>query len=264
MKNNNYIWGVALIILGVLFLLQAIGYITDVFGWFWPILIILFGISILVGPTMVKIGWQTGETFSIDLQGATQMDLRLEHGAGSVSINGDAAAGVAAAGSKAVGLEMENHLDGDKLKVKLEAGPTFVPFIGPAGGEWQFSVSREIPVSMKIDAGASNIDLDMSEVKLVFLKVDTGASTLQVKLPANAGYTLVEVESGAASIDLSVPENVGARIRTEQGASSIDLDQKRFLPMEGLRNVYQSANYSEAANQVEITLKGGANSIKLR
>lgn len=264
MKNSNYIWGVALIILGVLFLLQALGYITDVFGWFWPILIILFGFSILAGPTLIRVGWQTGETFSIDLQGATQMELKLEHGVGSVLINGDAAAGVAAAGTKATGLEMKNYLDGDKLKVNLEAGPNFIPFIGPAGGEWQFSVTREIPVAIKIEAGASNLNLNMSDVKLVLLKVETGASTLQVKLPTSAGYTLVEVESGAASIDLSVPENVGARIRSEQGASSMDLDQNRFKPMEGMRNVYQSANYSEAANQVEITLKGGANSIKVR
>jgi hypothetical protein len=119
-------------------------------------------------------------------------------------------------------------------------------------------------VSIKVDAGASSMDFDMTGVKLAFLGVDTGASTLRVKLPANAGQTRLLVESGAASIDITVPEGVAARIHAEQGASSMNIDLARFPLLNSAGGLYQSADYDSAANRVEINLDGGANSISVR
>lgn len=262
MRRGSIFWGLILVLLGILFLLQVQGLINDAFGWFWPIILILVGAWIAFGRFLPR-GAGGGDTFSIDLQGAAKVDLDFDHGAGTVVLTGGAPAGVALTGSQAIGMDVNSHLSGDSLTVDLNAGPTFIPFIGPESGEWRFQVTQEVPVSMKVDAGASSLNFDFTNVKLVFLGVDTGASSLKVKLPANAGHTLVDVESGAATVEMIVPEGVAARIRFEQGASSKDIDEKRFPLLTSMSNLHQSPDYDSAANQVEINLEGGANSVKI-
>jgi hypothetical protein len=259
MRRGSIFWGLILILLGSLFLLQVQGLITDVFGWFWPIVLILVGAWIVFGR-FIPLGSSSSETFSINLEGASKVDMDFDHGAGTVVMTGGAPIGVALTGSQGAGMDVKSHRSGDSLTIDLDAGPTFIPFLGPDGGEWRFQVTQEVPVNLKVDSGASTLNFDFTDVKLAFLGVNTGASSLKVKLPANAGNTLVDVESGAASIELSIPEGVAARIRVEQGVSSVDIDESRFPTSGSLR---QSPDFDSAANRVEISLEGGANSVKI-
>ena len=67
----------------------------------------------------------------------------------------------------------------------------------------------------------------------------------------------MDIDAGAASIDLLVPEGVAARIRIEQGASSVMVDEKRF-PSHINQNLFESENFASAPDKVEISLDGGA------
>ena len=119
------------------------------------------------------------------------------------------------------------YLD-DKVIVQVNAGPSFIPFLGPDGWSWRFRLNNDLPMTLKFESGASSIDLDLTDIKVSHLKVETGASSSKIVLPAHAGKTLVEVEGGAASFDIRVPEGVAARVRVAQGASSVRVDEKRF------------------------------------
>lgn len=261
MRRGNIFWGGILIILGLLFFLQERGLISDVFGWFWPVFLLLLGVWILAGPWMARAG-SSEETFSIDLQGAAQVSLQLDHGAGSVQLGGGAPAGVAVAGTRATAMDIHDHRSGDRLEVKIDAGPTFIPFLGPESGVWRFQLSQDVPLSLDVDAGASSMDFDLTELKVTRLKVDTGASTLKVRLPAHAGNTSVDIDSGAATLDLSVPQDVAARLYMKQGASTVNVDLARF-PLRDT-GFYQSADYDSAANKVDIHLNGGANTVSVQ
>ncbi len=262
MRRGNVFWGFILIVLGVLFFLKTRGLIDDVFSWFWPLALILLGVWVLIWRHLPS-ATNAGESFSIDLQGATRLDLDVSQAAGSLAFSAGAPTGVAVTGSQGSGLEVKSHLDGENLIVSLEAGPSFLPFLGPEGGEWRFLLNSDVPVSIKLDAGASSLNLDLTDVRLSLLSVDTGASSLNIILPNNAGQSLVQIESGAAALDIRVPEGVGARVRFEQGASSIDIDEKRFPRLTNLESLYQTTDYENAANKVEINLDGGANSVKV-
>ncbi|HEY3311302.1 MAG TPA: hypothetical protein VGK00_06640 [Anaerolineales bacterium] len=263
MRRGNLFWGLILILLGVLFFLQASRIITDVLGWFWPLAILLLGLWLLASRFLPG-NSAGGETFSIDLQGAARLNLELDHGAGSVFIGSGTPAGVAVTGSQGGGLEIKSARTADSLDVSLSAGPSFLPFIGPEGGEWRFNLNSEVPVSIKLDAGASSLNLDLTGLKLAFLGVETGASSIKVKLPVAAGYSLVDIQAGAASIDLTVPAGVGARIRSEHGVSTVNIDTVRFPQMAGMPNFYQSLDYDSAPNKVEVNFEGGASSVNLR
>lgn len=261
MRRGNMFWGVVLIVLGALFFLQTSGLVSDVFGWFWPIFLILLGVWVIMGRRMSPAQDASQESFSIDLQGAAQIALDFDHGAGSVQLSGGAPAGVAISGTQATGMELKSHLVGDRLDVEIDAGPSFIPFLGPDAGVWIFRVNGEVPLTLDVDAGACSLDFDLSNLKVTSMKVDMGASTLKVKLPVSAGYTRLDIDSGAATVDLSIPQGVDARLRIHQGASSLDIDQSRF-PMQS-SDFYQSSDYENAANKVEINLDGGANTVKV-
>lgn len=260
MKRGNIFWGVLLIILGSLFLLQRSGLISDVFGWFWAIFLIFLGVWVLT-RRMLPQDVAGQEAFSVALQDARELTLDLDHGAGSVQLTGGSAAGVAVSGVKATGMELKHRLVGDQLKVEIDAGPSVIPFLGPDSGVWRFWVTGQIPLTLDVDAGATQLDFDLSELKVTRIKVDMGASSLKVRLPVSAGFTRMDVDSGAATIDINVPQGVALRLSVNHSASTLDVDQGRF-PTQDSR-VYQSADYETAANKVEIHLNGGANSVKV-
>ncbi|MBI4202315.1 MAG: hypothetical protein HY532_04270 [Chloroflexi bacterium] len=58
-----------------------------------------------------------------------------------------------------------------------------------------------------------------------------------------------------------MPEGVAARIRTDTGLSSVDVDTERF-PKVG--DYYQSPNYGSAARRMEVEIKGGVSDITVR
>ena len=60
--------------------------------------------------------------------------------------------------------------------------------------------------------------LDLRDLKVTDLKLETGASATEVTLPASAGFTRVKVQAGAARVDMRVPGGVAARIKTSAGA----------------------------------------------
>jgi hypothetical protein len=260
MRNGSLFWGFLLIAVGGLFALQAMNIIENVTNFLWPLFLIALGAWILWGA-FARPSLEPGSagSFSIDLQGASRVAFDLDHGAGQVLVAGGAPAGIAVSGVQATGINVASELEQESLHVKVEAGPSFLPFLGPDGGAWQFQLTNEVPLSLDVDAGAASLRFDLSQVKLSSFKLDTGASSVSLILPAE-GQPLVEIESGAASVDITVPQSMAARIRSEAGASSLSVEPRLEYRGDGL---YQSANFETAVNRVEIRLEGGANSVSI-
>lgn len=263
MKRSNFFWGLLLIFLGALFLLKQLHLIVDVLSWFFPVAIIVLGVLLLIDRRKVHgTLLPTAETLNIALQNAARVDLDLDHGAGSIFLSGEALPGVALSAVAGAGLEESHELNANGLAIKLQAGPTFIPFLGPQGGEWQFRLTREVPVSIQLEAGASSIEMDLSEMNVPLLRVHMGASYLKARLP-KLGRTLVDINCGMANIDLSIPAGTAARVRVQQGASNVHIDRAIFQQLGNDPDLYQSSDFETNPNKVEISLEGGANNITI-
>jgi hypothetical protein len=118
-----------------------------------------------------------------------------------------------------------------------------------------------VPLELELETGASTVEADLSALRLAAVHLKTGASSSKLTLPANAGTTRVEVEGGAASVLLRVPSGVAARILSQGGASSTNVDLKRFPRAAG---GYESPDYDTAANKVDIRSTLGAGSVEVR
>ena len=143
----------------------------------------------------------------------------------------------------------------------MEAGPSFVPFIGPSQGIWRYQLTREVPVTLSMEAGASSLDIDLRDVLATHIELETGASSANVTVPAR-GVSLLDVEAGAASISIRVPESTAARIRVKEGVTAVSVDTNRFPRLDSGK--YQSPNFDTAVDRAEINIEAGLGTVSVK
>ena len=259
-RRGNLFWGVILIVLAALLLLKQMGLIAgDIFGYFWPLLIIAFGVWLIVGFFLRKRPIE-GEQASIPLEGATSAYVKLDHSAGRLTLHSGAGPDEIINGTFGNGLSYKSHVERGRLEVKLRTSQQVWAWWPGESLDWDIRLNPDIPLSLKIDSGASASILDLSDLKLTDLDIDTGASSTELTLPANAGNTHVDIDTGASSLKVSVPLGVAASIRVKTGIASVNINP-RFPRLDG--GLYQSTDYGTAANRVDMTIDAGVGSIEV-
>jgi len=264
MQRNQLFWGVALLLVGGLMLANEMGIklpngmsLTQLF---WPLLLIFGGVWVLVG-VFLRGNIET-EIASIDLQGANSASIKINHGAGDLKIHGGAGVVELARGSFAGGLDHKSTRNGDRLEVKMRPAKDVMefPFFGPRTQlDWDLALNSEIPTALTLNLGANKAMLDLRDMNLTDLKLETGASETRITLPARGRFH-ADFDLGAASLEVIVPVGLSARIHTSLGAVELKIDESRF-PRNG--SYYQSLDFDAAANAVDMTIDAGAASIKV-
>ena len=254
-RRGSIVWPLILITLGVLFLLANFNVIPDVgefIARWWPAILILIGLEILIGSMLPG---RRGEvqSLSLDLGSASTADVKIDFGAGQLSI-GPAAPGKLVDGTYEGGVRYDASPDG-RVRLRADSGAWWW---GWRGFNWQVGLTADVPLSLRLDVGAAQSNVDLTDLKVTDLTVKTGASNTAIRLPKAAGLTTVRVDSGAASVRLRVPEGVAARIHGTMAIGSKDIDTRRF-PSTG--DGYASPDYDTALNKVDIRFDGGVGSI---
>jgi hypothetical protein len=268
MRRSSLLWAVILILIGVLLLLNNLRIINvDVWGLMGPLFLVALGLWILWG---ILSGGRTAdaEEAVIPLEGAVQARVHIYYGAGRLRVDAGAGPGQLAAGTFGGGLDCRTRRDGDTLDVEMRVGAGRFPHLaipwvrwrGQALG-WWFGLNREIPLSLDFRTGAGDTRLDLADLRVSDLRLQTGASATDLTLPSKAGHTRVDIRAGAASVMIHVPSGVAARVRARGALASVRVDRQRF-PRAG--NVYQSPDYDSAANKADIDIETGVGSISVR
>ena len=265
MKIKSIFWGGLFVVAGTLLMLSNLGILTvNIWKLVWPTFIIAMGVWTLWTATQGKSALDI-EEISIPHQDAEGAKVQLEFGAGQVKMTDGADADLLLQGAFAGGSQIHTKLNGTLLDVTLQPPSVdFVHMMMPwswGAREWQINVNDQIPLSLKIETGASSMVLDLSNLRVTELDLDTGASSTEITLPASAGHTHVDVDGGAASIVFNIPNGVAARIQVDSGLAAISVDRERF-PRVG--DVYKSDDYDTAENKVDITADIGAGSLAIR
>lgn len=262
MRRSEAFWGLVLILAGAVFL---VGTLTDinVWGFLWPVFLILFGAWILWGTLRGREA-VAGEDVVIPFEAAEEVRVKIHYGAGRLNVHGDAGPGVLLAGNFGGGLDHKLRREDGKLRLTLRSpqGSVWIwPWWAPGERDWSFGLSNDVPLYLDVETGASEALLSLTELNVKSLRLSAGASSVRVRLPARADQTPVKVEAGAASVSLRVPEGVAARIHTESGLASISVDRGRF-PRAG--GYYQSPDFETAENRLEIRIEAGVGSVEIR
>lgn len=265
--RRSIFWGIVLVALGGLFLLDNLG-LLPVRAWslFWPLFLIAAGGLTLYG-VMRRSAPRAASQAEVALEGATRARVRVHHGAGRLRVQAGSKPGVLAYGSFAGGLAARTRRQGDLLDADLSPQTDPVAFIapwnwGPGGAyDWNLTLSDAIPLELDFETGASESHLDLAGLRASAVSLKTGASSTTLTLPGQpVGTCVVRIEAGAASIQAKVPAGVEAFVRTESGLGDVHVDRARFLPVPG---GYQTAGYANATNRLEIKASVGVASFRL-
>ncbi len=273
MRRWNFVVGTGLVLLGGLIFLQlflrAVGIHFHLAWLFWPLVLIGIGVWIIRGTSSREGGAEvTMEDASISLDGASEAYVRVQHGAGRLSVGSGAPAGLLLQGRFGGGLESRTSREGGKLSVEMRIRERDISrfFSAWAGGrhdmlEWDFRLGAEIPLALLLETGADDSRLDLRDLKVRDVTLKTGASSTTIELPVRMPFTRLRINSGAAAVRVRVPEGVAAMIRLKTGLSSVNVDTNRF-PRTG--DAYKSADWDGAAYRAEITVETGVGSIEVR
>ena len=264
MRRDQLVWGIVLVLLGGLMLANAMGIRlpngNSLMNIFWPVLLILLGAWILLGVFLKRT--PKTESASIDLQGASEADVTIKHGAGRFALHSGAEFNELAHGAFVGGVEYKAAKNGNRLEVRMRPGTDLLsfPFAAVHHLDWDVSMNPYIPTSLELNLGATESTVDLSDMKITGLKVKTGASDLRMTLPLDGRFN-ADFEIGAASTNLFIPDGMEARIQASLGAADLRIDQKRFPRKDGY---YESARYETSRNAINIKISAGAASITIK
>jgi hypothetical protein len=119
-----------------------------------------------------------------------------------------------------------------------------------------------IPWDVDVCGGASRLLADLSWLRLGSLKVDGGATRLEVVLPAPSSVVTMVILGGASNVAIRRPEGVAARLRVAGGATNLTFDD-RHIGVAGGELDLQSGVYDGAADRYDIAITGGANNLSI-
>lgn len=285
-----------LITAGILLLLSNAGLLPSAF-WemaarLWPLLLILVGFDILIGRRSALAGllfvlvWIVlvgGVLWLVFTQGSAlfttagitdqisqplgdvksaSVELQMAFSDTRVGSTGSDSADLVKAtfqhsdGKRAV----KNYsVAGSEARLGLKEEGANV-FLGPAVSRWDINLSPDVPLAIRLNGGVGHTVLDASELKATSLSLDTGIGQLDVTTP-KTGTVTMRLNGGIGSASVTIPPGVGASIRVSSGLGSIQVDSTRF-PKFG--DVYQTADYVNAANKIDIDVDGGIGRITIQ
>jgi hypothetical protein len=252
-------WPVVWIVIGIVLLLSTTDQLSEgpaeLIAEWWPVLLIGLGVWFVIGA-VVPAGRGLTETLSIPLGSATQAEVRIRFGAGNLTTR-PAAGGSLVDGDFRGGVIHKIIGPG---RIELSQDTRYgLPWLSHAS-TWTVGLTDSVPLELRVDAGASRAVLDLRDLRVSSLELQTGASETRVLLPRAAGATTVKAQAGAASLTFEVPQGVAARIRSRMAVGSAQIDQARFPASSG---GYESPDYAIAANRVEINIQGGLGSVRV-
>ncbi|MGB9591266.1 MAG: LiaI-LiaF-like domain-containing protein [Candidatus Kryptoniota bacterium] len=299
MRASRIFVGVLLMLLGLGLALANFGYLQ--LNWhmilkFWPLLLVLAGISflipqprlrwIIVGITgllimiwlvaVFAIGWNTfsqifprhhnkvtqvlTENLSKQIRSAT---LTLNSGAGRFSLSsGDTDKLVEAVATTDIGqytMNKEQRGDHEEITLELQNGNHGFSW-GHKENSLDMSVNPGVIWNLDLNVGASSVILDMSNILVKEAKIDAGASSIKIKMGKKSDTTDLKIEAGASSIEVQYPHFSGVQILDHAELSSKHLGN--FVKVG--EHLYQSEDFSTAKNKIFVTLDAGVSSIRFK
>lgn len=149
--------------------------------------------------------------------------------------------------------------------------------------DWQIHLNPDVLNELTTFSNGGNVRLGLAGMSIAHIMTETGGGNVEVILPDHAanltvsaktggGDVTVEIgygttgngtvyaSSGAGNVAIRVPEGIAARIHATSGIGKVLVDS-RFSQIDDA--TYQSPNYDQAADKVEITIDSGAGNVSV-
>ncbi len=294
-RDEGLVGGIILIAIGIVALLVTffdLKIVWEELAKFWPVFIIIFGISLLpinkvlksvcviviiliscliycsevngnekiidetISEVLIEEGTETQEFSSPFKDNITEASVEINYGAGMLYLNSPVEELVKAR-------NISNQMV-QKLYLEYEGSHADIVF-DVEDDNYQvnnieevksnrFDISlNETPVyDFELNLGASELNFDFSEYKVSDIEINSGASNIDIKLGELYNSTRIVISTGVSKIRIGIPNNSGCKLECESVLSLKDFEG--FSKKSS--NEYETSNYSSAENKIEIEFEG--------
>jgi len=298
MKFRNIFWGIILILIGILFTLQNLSVID--FDWYnlwrlWPVILVLWGISILPVKNMIKAGlvilvllgsifymmdrtvqWRN-EDYSIsyyddnDYRDVDQeFTIPYEDSAVYASLDMEVAASTFSLVDESFDL-VDFVKRGSSIEYKYSVKQTDsvvdidiylkdeVVLKTHSHNRTDMSLNPQPIWDLHFEIGAADVEFDLSGLKISDLDIEGGAAAIMVKLGDDLPTTKVNIETGASSIKLKVPEESGCDLNITSVLSGKSISGFEKID----HGHYRTENFDEAENKIYLVVETAVSSYSI-
>jgi hypothetical protein len=259
-KREGLFGPVFLVSLGTIILMINLGYLSwDVWGLvfrFWPALIILAGVSIILHRYLVTwwgalltllivlgvvagIFWYAGRqpllgqplpssAVSQPLGAATQASLTISPSVGNIHIHKLSGADALISGTVSSvaneQIEQQNLSQGDTAIYTIHSRGIWRTFSFGQNSpiSWDLGITPTVPVDITYEIGAGQTTLDLTGLNISHLKVDSAVGSTTITLP-ETGVFDGEVNGAIGQMTIYVPAKLAVQIHANGGLNSVDV-----------------------------------------
>ena len=123
---------------------------------------------------------------------------------------------------------------------------------------WNLMLSKDIDWRLKVDAGVSDSDLDLSELDVSSVDIDGGVGSMRVRIGDRSERVDAKIDTGVSECRIMVPKSSGVRLSLDRGLSAvdfrdIDLDK---ISENGL-TVYETKGFANASKKIDLDVDMG-------
>lgn len=132
--------------------------------------------------------------------------------------------------------------------------------------DWNIGLNRDVPVQLDVNAGVGNTNLDLRELALTGLNVDSGVGNVDVMLPTTDEEYLVDIDGGVGSISITLPEGIEVQIDAKIGVGNMNLPSilNRVDGNDDGDGIWETEGYRSASTKITIKFNGGVGSLTVR
>jgi len=173
------------------------------------------------------------ETQTVALEGARRLEVDIDFGVGKLTLSAadlkDEARLKVFCDPRYVDYDVDYHKRGETglLDIESDVHSRGRHHNDDIDNEWDLELPDNLPLSLHLDLGLCDGDLDLGGLRITDLNVDIGASSGRIEFsrPNPERMRDMNIDVGAASLEISGLGNANAeRIRCDVGAGSCDLD----------------------------------------
>jgi hypothetical protein len=288
MNNNKGIrFGIFLLTVGIIWALVSMGIITwsiiNALFILWPLILVVVGVNIIFRRNAIAgaITWllfvavlvsytyfiedvkykgnttAVNKTVSVDKRAETQKgDLKISLGGTNIKMDSNTSKMLEAEiQDPSVDYTQSSNNDSAYISFKKRTYQLFNYNKGSLNYNNSFHLNNQSEWNIDVDTGAVNGDLDLSDLDVEKLTLDTGAANFKVKLGEKALNPKIKVDAGASKIDFYVPNGAGVRVKMDGALNATNFNDSSIW--EKKDGVYYSKGYEQASVKIEMDIDMG-------
>lgn len=295
MKPGRIFWGVFLLVLGALLMIDRLTSFQIQFSisWkLWPILLILWGVGLVAGGKVVRgimaaiagaflalllasawWGDWYSDTDGNVVSGSEQVfheqftptikhaAFTLESGAGTFRLRDTSTELLTADTKTSVGsyrIDRTTSGSDERLSIRYE-GPMRAWGMGRMQNSVDVRLHPDPSWELTFNVGATHLDVDATPYNTESVNINAGAADVMLKLGSRAPKARVSVSTGASTVRILVPASSGCEVHA---TAPLSLKDFQGFKKNG-SGWYETENFGDAPQQVSIDISAGVSSIRI-